>query len=519
VIKRALTSLLIGACAILANGNAHAQTVTTQLVVSGLSRPVWVTAPRGDFSRIFVLEDKWRATTSDPYTGRIRIINIPGNTLNATPYLSISGVASTVVSTPPVYITEQGLLGLAFHPDFLNNGYFYVHHTRGSDSAVLIERYRANPPYATSTTADPASLLTLMEIPHPQTNHNGGWMAFGPDGYLYIGLGDGGNANDTGTGHSAIGNAQDLGQVLGKILRLDVNGPDGVPGTADDADPVLGTPYRLPATNPFQGAGQRPEIFAYGLRNPWRDSFDRLTGDLWIGDVGQDHREEIDVALGNPAGRNYGWKCEEGFRCTALPNCPTCPAIVPGTTQPIADYSHPGDAVLPPFNITGCAIIGGIVYRGCAMPWLQGNYFFSDECTPAFFSFRYSGSAIVGLTDRTAQLQPSGSSIAQPVSFGEDANLEMYIVDQNGGSQTSGRIFKMIPGSTTPDCRHICGTADFNCDGDTGTDADIESFFTCLAGTCPPAPCYNSADFNGDGDTGTDADIEAFFRVLGGGAC
>ncbi len=145
-------------------------------------------------------EDKIRATTNDPYMGRIRIVNIPANTLNPTPFLTISGVASTVVANPPIYITEQGLLGLAFHPDYLNNGYFYVHHTRGSDSAVIIERYRANPPYATSTTADPSSVLTLMTIPHPQTNHNGGWMAFGPDGYLYFSLGDGGNGNDTGRG-------------------------------------------------------------------------------------------------------------------------------------------------------------------------------------------------------------------------------------------------------------------------------------------------------------------------------
>jgi glucose/arabinose dehydrogenase len=500
-------------------GLARAQNIATQQITGGLATPVWVTAPRGDFTRLFVLEDKIRATTNDPYMGRIRIVNIPANTLNPTPFLTISGVASTVVANPPIYITEQGLLGLAFHPDYLNNGYFYVHHTRGSDSAVIIERYRANPPYATSTAADPSSVLTLMTIPHPQTNHNGGWMAFGPDGYLYFSLGDGGNGNDTGAGHSAIGNAQDLTSVLGKILRLDVNGPDGIPGTADDADPVTGTPYRTPAGNPFSGAGQRKEIFAYGLRNPWRNSFDRLTGDLWIGDVGQDHREEIDVAFGNPAGRNYGWKCEEGFSCTALPNCPTCPAIVPGTTQPIADYSHANDALLAPFNFRGCAIIGGYIYRGCAMPWLHGSYFFTDECTPTFFSFHYDGTAITGLTNRTSQLQPSGSTISQPVSFGEDAAGEMYIVDQNGGTPTAGRIFKIVPAAATPDCHHVCGTADFNCDGDIGTDADIDAFFMCLSGNCPAAPCYNSADFDGDGDVGTDGDIEAFFRVLGGGSC
>ncbi len=226
--------------------------------------------------------------------------------------------------------------------------------------------------------------------------------------------------------------------MLGKILRLDVNGPDGIPGTADDADPVTGTPYRTPAGNPFSGAGQRKEIFAYGLRNPWRNSFDRLTGDLWIGDVGQDHREEIDVAFGNPAGRNYGWKCEEGFSCTALPNCPTCPAIVPGTTQPIADYSHANDALLAPFNFRGCAIIGGYIYRGCAMPWLHGSYFFTDECTPTFFSFHNDVTAITGLTNRTSQMQPSGSTISQTLTYDEDAAGEKYIFYKNCGTPTAG---------------------------------------------------------------------------------
>jgi hypothetical protein len=519
VLSRFARSLVLAACSVVGLvASAGAQTVAGQLVASGLSRPTFVTAPRGDTSRIFIVEDKWRAVNTDPYTGRIRILNIPANTLNATPFLSISGVAATTSGT---YIDEQGLLGVAFHPDFLNNGYFYVHHTRGSDYHVLIERYRANPPYATSTTADPASETLLLDIAHPQTNHNGGWIAFGPDGYLYFAVGDGGNGNDTGPGHVTGGNAQSLGQVLGKLLRIDVNGPDGIPGTADDADPVLGTPYRIPATNPFQGAGQRPEIFAYGLRNPWRDSFDRLTGDLWIGDVGQDTREEIDVGIGNPAGRNYGWKCEEGFFCTGLPDCPTCPNIVPGTTQPILDYANSPNTAFPPLNFAGIAVQGGYVYRGCAMPWLNGTYFFSDYSSPAhIFTLQYSAGVVSNIVDRSAQLQVSGqSTLSQIVSFGEDASGELYYVDQTGGGQTSGRVFKMIVGSATPDCHHVCGTADFNCDGAVGTDADIESFFACLSGNCPAPPCWNSADFNGDGATGTDTDIEAFFRVLGGGAC
>jgi glucose/arabinose dehydrogenase len=512
---RSIWTLAAAAAAFVA-GNSQAQTVATQLIASGLNRPVWLTAPRGDFTRLFVCEDRFRTVSTDPWSGRIRVINIPANTVNPTPYLSISGVASLVNGA---YIEEQGVLGLAFHPDFLNNGYFYVHHTRGSDSAVLIERFRANPPYATSTTADPASVFTIMTLSHPQTNHNGGWMTFGADGFLYFSVGDGGNGQDTGTGHSPIGNAQDLTSPLGKILRIDVDGPDNIPGNADDDDPAVpGQHYRIPAGNPFSGAGQRKEIYEYGLRNPWRNCFDRLTGDLWIADVGQDTREELNVAIGAPAGLNFGWKCEEGFFCTGYPNCPTCPNIVPGTHQPIADYANSPNPAFGPFNITGCAVVGGYVYRGCAIPWLQGSYFFTDNCNPTVFSIRYNGSSITQMVNRSAELDPPGTAtLANISSFGEDATGEMYIVQIP--SSTTGAVYKIVPTVATPDCHHICGSADFNCDGDVGTDSDIEAFFSCLAGDCPAVPCYNSADFNGDGDVGTDSDIEAFFRVLGGGAC
>jgi glucose/arabinose dehydrogenase len=508
-VKRFIRTLGAAACAALC-GAAQAQTVSAQLVASGFTRPVFVTAPRGDFNRLFVLEDHFRALSTDPWSGRIKIINLPSGTVNAQIYLSISGVANTGAG---VYIEEQGLLGLAFHPDFLNNGYFYVHHTRGSDSAVLIERYRANPPYATSTTADPASVQTLMTIAHPQTNHNAGWIAFGPDGYLYISLGDGGNAQDSGSGHSAIGNAQDLTTVLGKILRLDVDGPDNIPGNADDQDPVTLLPYRIPPGNPFSAAGQRKEIYSYGLRNPWRDCFDRLTGDMWIADVGQDTREEINIAVGNPAGRNYGWKCQEGTFCTGYVNCPSCPNIVPGTSPPLTEYANAPNAAFPPFNFNGCAIVGGYIYRGCAMPWLQGSYFFSDNCTPQIFSIRTNGSSVTEVVNRTGQL----GSFANISSFGEDAAGEMYICSIP--SSSNGLVHRIVPGTAVPNCHQVCGSADFNCDGDIGTDADIEAFFACLGGTCPLPPCFNSADFNGDGDIGTDADIEAFFRVLGGGTC
>ncbi len=519
------------ACPLLAAlGAAHAQTLATQVVQTGINRPVWLGAAPGDTNRIFVAEQRYRASSGDPWSGRIRIINIPTNTLNATPFLTLTppghaagtdaGVASLVVGAS---IGEQGLLGVAFHPTYTTHGYFYVHHTRASDNAIIIARLRGNAPYATSTTADPASYTQVLVIPHPSyTNHNGGWIEFGPDGYLYASIGDGGNGNDTGGTRPTGGNAQSLTNLLGKIIRIDVDGPDDIPGNSDDADTTAGTAYRIPPGNPFSGAGQRREIWAYGLRNPWRNSFDRLTGDLWTADVGQDQREEINFAQGNPAGLNYGWKCAEGFRCTGLSNCPTCPTLPAGVTPPILDYANSPNPAIPPFNqpgasITGIAVTGGYVYRGCDIPWFRGHYLFTDYGNPVMLSFRYSpGSGITDIVNRSVELDPPGTpAINNVVSFGEDASGELYIVDATGGD-----ILKVVPGSPTPDCNtHGCGTADFDGDGDTGTDADIEAFFACLSGNCCPTCFPGGADFNGDGDTGTDADIEAFFRVLAGGDC
>jgi len=495
---------------------ANAQQLATQVITSGLTRPCWVGSPDGDNARLFVIEQRLnRASGTDPFTGRIRWINLANNTVSSTtpPYLTISDVAHV----DGMNVGEQGVLGLAFHPNFMTNGYFYIHRTRGSDGAIVIERYRANAPYATSTTADPASLQTVLVVPHPSNrNHNGGWIEFGPDGNLYFSIGDGGAGNDPGPG---IGNAQTLTNLLGKISRIDVDGADNIPGNADDADGA--TPYRIPAGNPFSGAGQRREIWAYGLRNPWRNSFDRQTGDLWIADVGQDFREELNVSIGNPAGRNYGWKCVEGFRCTSLSSCPTCPTTPAGITAPILDYGNTGTAAVPPLTnvapgFTGIAITGGFAYRGCDIPWFQGHYIFTDYGNATLFTLTYSsGGGIQNLTNRTTELDPAGTpAINNVVSFGEDASGEVYIVDATGGE-----VFKIVPATPIPDCNPVCGTSDFNGDGDFGTDADIEAFFACLAGNCCPTCFPGGADFNGDGDTGTDADIESFFRVLGGGNC
>jgi len=489
--------------AVVVSQSAGAQPIATASVGGTVfTRPVFVTAPAGDLARVFVIEQRLGGSTTVPWVGRLRIVNLSNNTTNVTPYLSITGVAQLSAT---INISEQGLLGMAFHPQFMTNGngYFWVNYTRESDGATVIARYRATGGVPTSTTADPASAATMLVIAQPQSNHNGGWMAFGPDGYLYIAMGDGGNGNDTGTGHSTGGNAQDLtSNLLGKMLRLDVDGPDNIPGNADDADPGNGAPYRIPAGNPFNGTNGDREIWAYGLRNPWRPSFDRLTGELWIADVGQDNREEVNVQPGTLAGLNYGWRCMEGFRCTGLSGC-VCNAA--SLVLPILDYDH--NTLIPPVNNTGCSITGGYVYRGCAMPLLRGTYFFADYCRGRVWSFRHCSGSIVGFSEKAL------AGVENITSFGEDARGELYICDQTGG-----QVFRIVPSPATPNCTvATCGSADFNNDGDVGTDLDIEAFFLCLGGDC--CASGGSADFDGDGDTGTDLDIEAFFRVLGGGAC
>jgi glucose/arabinose dehydrogenase len=516
-------------------------TLNTTRIASGLSRPVYVTAPPGDTSRIFVLEQRTGSTS--PATGRIRIINLPANTLNATPYLSIGGLAAG---------NEQGLLGMTFHPNFLQNGYFYVHTTIAAQSgvsagSVVITRYRANPPYATSTTADPASAAVLLTVLEPDSNHNTGWIAFGPDGNLYIPLGDGGCGNDTNCtnpasvnppGHTpGTGNAQDLtDNLLGKILRLDVDGPDNIPGNADDADPANGKPYRIPAGNPFNGTNGDREIWAFGVRNPWRDSFDRLTGDLWIADVGQDAREEVNfVPNGSGAGWNFGWRCMEGNRCTGLAGC-TCNAA--SLTLPVLEYVHTGQTVIPPFTIQGCSLTGGYVYRGNAIPCFRGHYIFADYCSGDIWSFRrLPNGSLADITNRTAQMAPGGGfAINNVTSFGEDASGELYICDQSGGE-----IFKIIPGSASgtdcnnngvPDsCDIANGTStdangngvpdececdtDFNQDGNADQD-DVAYLINVISGGGNPTG--RDPDFTGDGNTDQD-DIAALINAVGGGGC
>ncbi|MFO0838490.1 MAG: PQQ-dependent sugar dehydrogenase [Phycisphaerae bacterium] len=430
-------------------GSAPAQAIQSVRITNGLIRPIYVTHAPRDYARIFVIEKH----------GRIRIIR--NGTLLTTPFLDINAIVGGGTTTQ----SEQGLLGLAFHPDYANNGYFFVNYTDNSGNTV-VARYRVSA--ADPDVADPASAFTLLNVVQPFSNHNGGWTEFGPDGYLYLALGDGGDMYDPGNRAQTITN-----MLLGKILRIDVDGPDNLIGNADDDEfPADATKnYAIPPTNPFANQTGDDEIWAFGLRNPWRNSFDRLTGDLWIADVGQDQLEEIDFQPAGASGRNYGWRCMEATSCTNLSGC-TC--FDSALTTPIYIYSH----------ALGCAITGGYVYRGCAIPGLQGTYFFADYCSNQIWSFRYDGTTVSQFVNRTAELAPGGGlSITAITSFGEDAYGELYICDQ--GSE----VYKIVPVAAITDC-NANGVQDA-CDIASGVSADVNQ-------NGVPDDCECLGDLNGD---------------------
>jgi glucose/arabinose dehydrogenase len=286
---------------------------------------------------------------------------------------------------------EQGLLSVAFHPLFAENGRFFVNYTdRNGDTVVAAYTRSAESP----DLADPASAAVLLTVPQPAPNHNGGLMKFGPDQYLYIGLGDGGRAGDP------WGNAQNLDTLLGKLLRIDVDG---------------GAPYAVPADNPFVGQdGARPEIWAYGLRNPWRFSFDRASGDLYIGDVGQNEFEEVHFQpYASPGGENYGWDIMEGTACYDAESCEQA-----GLEQPVAVYSHSGDE-------GGCSITGGYVYRGAAFPRLAGVYLYADYCSGNLWGMAGGPGAWQSALLATLDIRAT--------SFGEDDAGELFVADREGG--------------------------------------------------------------------------------------
>lgn len=364
--------------------------LVTELIASGFDDPLLVTSPPDDYDRLFVVEQR----------GKIKIIK--NGIVLATSFLDVTAKVSQSGN-------ERGLLGMAFHPDFYYNGYFYVSYTRSSDGASMLERYTVSA--GNPDVADPNSNIGIYgPVAQPFSNHNGGHIAFGPDGMIYFALGDGGSAGDPGC------NAQNGSSLLGKILRL------------TDAGAV-------PSDNPFiNNSDFLNEIWAYGLRNPWRFSFDRKTGDLWIGDVGQNDLEEIDFQPhSSTGGENYGWKVMEGTNCFSEVNCPTYtpPCNDPSLVLPVHEYPHTNG---------NCSVTGGYVYRGCAISGLQGAYFFADFCTAKCWTFRYDGNQVSDFEDRTVELDPPGpTSIEFISSFGEDASGELYIVERNG------EIFKIVP--------------------------------------------------------------------------
>ena len=366
--------------------------LTTVKVAGGFSQPLYLTAPAGDTSRLFIVEQN---------TATIKIIK--NGVVLATPFLNIDPKVGSG--------GERGLLGLAFHPNYASNGYFYVNYTDNSGNTV-IARYKVS---ANPDVADPISEQIKMSVTQPFSNHNGGMLAFSPnDDDLYIGLGDGGDSYDPGN------RAQDGQTPLGKIHRIDVGN---------------GESFSAPSSNPFSNnASFLDTIWSLGLRNPWRFSFDRLNGDMYIGDVGQGSREEISFQPGSSqGGENYGWRCMEGKECTGLSGC-TCNA--PALTIPIYDYTHTGG---------NCSVTGGYVYRGAAIPELDGTYFFADFCTGKIWSFVRSGSTVTQFTDRTAELSPiTGETINNISSFGEDDKGEIYIVDRDG------EIFRIVDKNSLP---------------------------------------------------------------------
>ena len=439
---RYLIAVAAVAIGVLVTSESNAQTIPALdavRVASGMSYALFVTAPPGDYNRIFIVRQ----------SGQINILNLAdlaAGTATPTLFLDISSGHNLRAGG------EQGLLGMAFDPNYgvvgnPGQGKFYLDFTVNGgiwgNGTTHISQFAVDPSDPTGNTALGSEHLLMMPRPspspavpltfdHPQSNHNGGWIGFssrsGDDYNLYVSTGDGGNGNDedpnpppTPPGHiEPGGNAQNKTTLLGKMLRVHVS-----PATAT---------YSIPANNPFVSiSGARPEIWAYGLRNPFRDSFDRLTGRMFVGDVGQGTGEEIDAQQPtNPSGgENYGWRLREGTIATPGSVGGSPP---PDNVEPIFDYDHS--------TFGGGAVIGGYVYRGKQIPGLRGTYVFGDYVLGKIFTFNYDGNTVSNFTDITSQLFPTatGDSLSGLSSFGEDANGELYITDV-----ANGNVFKIVP--------------------------------------------------------------------------
>lgn len=360
------------------NGEIPAS-LAVEEVVAGLQSPVHLTAPPGD-DRLFVLEQG----------GRIRVVR--NGSLLPTPFLDLTDRVGSAGS-------EQGLLGLAFHPEYATTGHLFVNYT-DLNGDTRVERYTVT---ADPDAADPASARSILQVEQPFSNHNGGLVVFGPDGMLYVGLGDGGGAGDP------RGNGQDPGTLLGSILRLDVDGGD---------------PFAIPADNPFvEDPDARDEIWAWGLRNPWRFAFDESAGVLYIADVGQNAFEEVNAESADAGGLNYGWNVMEGAHCFDPPS--GCDQT--GLTPPVLEYENgPGGT---------CSVTGGFVYRGDRIPGIRGHYFYSDFCAGFLRSFRLEDGEAVDRREWEV------GDLGQVTSFGVDAAGELYILSADG------RVFRLVSGS------------------------------------------------------------------------
>lgn len=372
--KKVLLSAMLLCC-----GYGFSQNINLTQFASGFTAPTEV-VNAGD-SRFFVAQQG----------GLIRIVNANG-TVNNSPFLDISSLTTTD--------GERGLLGLVFHPDYEDNGYFYINYTNANGNTVIARYTRST---ANPDIADANSAQILLTVTQPFENHNGGCLRFGPDGYLYIAMGDGGSGGDPNN------NAQNINSLLGKILRIDVDGA---------------SPYAIPAGNPFADTDGADEIWAVGVRNPWKISFNRLNGDLWIADVGQENIEEINHATSTAAGLNYGWRCYEGNDAYNTQGC----AAAATFTYPVAQYTHANNA---------CSITGGYVYTGSLYPALVGKYVFADYCNNR-----------IGYTDTTGEITWADGFTGNISAFAEDTNGELYAIGRSNGT-----IYKVV--ETT------AGTVDF----------------------------------------------------------